>query len=282
MGVAAMLGVDDVESPPMVAARAGWASWTLREPALSVVEDLLDLPDWTRTAGPGPKDAALRCLAKLGAADGVDDRAAVTALTWALVPGAATIARRLADLAGNIDELVASHLWSSARTFAWQHRRATASSILRDTRRGVLAELGVGEWARRQDRTWAETVPVEPVSPAWLRAPAAPTTVDPCTELLVLLDDATCTGVITGADRQLLIDLAIAADRASAPGRRGRAGLMVPAASQQVADRWGMSSRSVRRRAARSIDLLAAFASHLGETDAADLAIRADLLALGA
>jgi hypothetical protein len=188
----------------------------------------------------------------------------------------------LADLAGNVDELVASHLWVSARTFAWRHRRSTAASILRDTRRGVLAELGVGEWARREDRAWAATVPVEPSSPAWQHAAAPPAVVDPRTELVVLLEDATSTGVITGADRQLLIDLAVAADRAAAPGRRGRAGLMVPAVSQQVADRWGMSSRSVRRRAARSIDLLAGFAARSGPDDEADLAIRADLLAMGA
>jgi hypothetical protein len=282
MGVAAMLGVEDVEAPPMMAARTSWVSWTLREPALRVVEDLLDLPGWTRTAGRERKDAALRSLARLGAADGGDDRAAVTGLTWMLVPGAATVARGLADLAGNIDELVASHLWTSARTFAWRHRRATAASILRDTRRGVLAELGVGEWARREDRAWAAAVPVEPASPAWQHAAEPAAAVDPGTELVVLLEDALSTGVITCADRRLLIDLAVAADRAAAPGRRGRAGLMVPVVSQQVADRWGMSSRSVRRRAARSIDQLAAFAAHADRTDDAGLAIRADLLALGA
>ena len=101
MSVAMMLGVDDVEAPAMMAARNSWEFWTATDPLLGVVEDLLDLPEWTLDADPEPKDAVLRSLAKLGAADGGDDHSATTALTWLLVPGAAALAYRLSDLAHN-------------------------------------------------------------------------------------------------------------------------------------------------------------------------------------
>lgn len=222
---------------------------------------LLDLRAWTRTADTAAKDSALRSLAKLGSADGDDDPAAITALTWALVPGASTLAHRMSDLSDDIDELVASHLWIAARTFEWERRRSTAASILRDTLRGVQVELGVGDGARRQDRVWTRTLCVEPSSPSWHHhvEPLETSTDDSSSELLELLEAAADVGVISAADRALLIELALASDEAGVPGRRGRAGLMTPCASEAVALRRGISSRTVRRRAARSIERLKAF-----------------------
>lgn len=280
MSVATMLGVDDVEAPPMLEARDSWASWTVLEPALSVVDDLLDLPAWTRAVDSEPKDAAMRSLVKLGSDTGGADPVATTALTWALVPGAAVVACRLSDLSANIDELVASHLWTSAKTFAWECRRVTAAAILRDTRRGVLIDLGVGELARRRDKTWSQTVCVEPTSPAW-RHYVSDQNHNSVLDLLDLLEEAVHAGVVTAADRALLVDLAIAADRACAPAGRGRAGLTGPAV-EVVAGQQGMAPRSVRRRAAKSIDRLAAFSSEFLEKDHAAVAPHADFVALGA
>ena len=284
MSVAMMLGVDDVEAPVMMAARNSWKCWTERESALGVVEDLLGLPEWTLGAEPEPKDAVLRSLAKLGAADGGNDNSATTALTWLLVPGAAAIAYRLSDLAHNIDELVASHLWTSAKTFAWDRRRATAASILRDTRRGVLAEVGVGESARRQDRTWTLTACVQPESPTWSTWSTCTDedATDSLTELTELLDEAVCAQVLTDADCEFLFDLAVVADRIGTPARRGRAGLMVPAVSDEIGRRWGMASRTVRRQAAESIDRLIDFSARCDNDQPAAVAIRAGDLALGA
>jgi len=282
MSVAIMLGVDDVDGPAMAEARQRWFGWVEEEPALSVVDDLLGFRDWTRTAEPAATDLALRSLAKVGSESGGNDLAGITALTWALVPGAAMIAHDLQDLVANIDELVASHLWTSARIFEWARRRSTASSILRDTRRAVLADLGVGEWARRQDRTWAQTNCVEVVD---LRQPHGDGFTgddNPAAELLGLLTDAAHAGVIAAADRQLLIDLAVAADRAMAPTHRGRSGLMVTAASEEVADHWGMSARSVRRHASRSIDRLAAFAAGVRDDDGLSMTTLPEFLAMGA
>ena len=281
MSVATMLGVDDVEAPVMMTARNSWECWTAREPVLGVVEDLLDLPEWTLGAEPEPKDAVLRSLAKLGAADGGDYHSATTALTWLLVPGAAALAYRLSDLAHNIDEMVASHLWTSAKTFAWDRRRYTAASILRDTRRGVLAELGVGESARRQDRTWTVAVHVQPASPMWSSFADEKST-DSLTELTELLDEAVYAHVLTNADCGLLLDLAVVADRIGTQASRGRAGLMVPAVSEEIGRRWDMASRTVRRHAAQSIDRLIDFGACRDNEQPTAVAIRADNLAMGA
>lgn len=261
MSVAIRLGVDDIDGPAMTQARSRWNSWVEREPALARAGELLDLRTWTRSAEAAAKDSALRSLAKLGSADGADDPAAITALTWALVPGASTLAHRMSDLSDDIDELVAGHLWIAARTFEWERRRSTAASILRDTLRGVQAELGVGDGARRQDRVWTRTRCVEPASPSWHHRvePFVDPTNDSCAELSELLEAAAAAGAIGAQDQALLIDLALASDQAGVPGRRGRAGLMTPCASEAVALRWGISSRTVRRRAARSIESLKAF-----------------------
>lgn len=281
MSVAMMLGVEDVDGPTMAQARQRWHAWTEDEPELSVVDDLLQLRDWTRTAEPEAKDLVLRSLARIGSESGSNDPTAIAALTWALVPGAVRIAHELQDLSGQIDELVASHLWIAARTFEWDRRRCVAPSILRDARRAVLAELGVGEWARRKDRTWAQTNCVEEID---LRQPRVVDLVDDDspTELLDLLSEASRAGVISDWDRQLLIDLAVAADRAMAPPRRGRSGLMVTSASEEVAVRWGMSSRTVRRHASKAIDRLAAFAAGTDDTTESGLATHRGAMAIGA
>lgn len=264
MSVAKILGVDDVAGPVLMQARRTWTSWTASEPDLGVVDDLADLRRWTRTAEYEASDKVLRSLAKLGSPAGGGDPVAITALTWALVPGAIRIAYQLSDLAPNIDELVASHLWSSARTFRWELSRPTAASILRDTRRGVHTELGVGDAARRADRTWFQTVCVDQDSPAWQRVIDSPSEDWHDTgagDLLDLFADAANAGVITATDRAMLVDLAVAAHAENYSARRGRGGMVGAAAVEVVAARHGINPRSVRRRAARSLDRLADFST---------------------
>lgn len=268
MSVAKMLGVDDVEGPAMTLARSRWNQWTMMEPELSVVDDLADLSSWTRSADYEATDRVLRTLAKLGSSTGYADPAAITALTWALVPGGAKIAWDLSDLSTTIDELVASHLWSSVKTFDWENRRSVAFSILRDTRRGVQAELGIGEGARRAGRTWMETICVDDDSPVWrglLDTPAGDEQDNAAADLLDLFSEATSAGVISQADRALLIDLAVAADNENYSARRGRAGMTGSAAVDAVATRHGLNPRTLRRRAGRSLDRLAQFTSAAGQ-----------------
>lgn len=269
MSVAAMLGVDDLDGPMMTTARNKWPRWTLTEAALGPVGDLLDLPAWTRTATPDAKDAVLRVLAKLGAPDAGNDEAATTALVWALVPGAAHLAARLSDLSYDIDELVSAQLWIAAKTFPWRTRASTAASILRETRRAVLCELGVGDPARRQDRAWANATRLAPDSPIWqsLDHPVE-TDVDPARELAEVLARATVCGVVDAADLQLLIDLAEAAHRAAAPSGYGKGGLMAPTPSEAVAELRGIHARTVRRRARRTILRLSALNKDALDMDA--------------
>ena len=264
MSVAKMLGVDDVEGPAMTLARNRWTHWTTMEPELAIVDDLADLNRWTRSADFEATDRVLRTLVKLGSSTGHADPAAITALTWALVPGASKIAWDLLDLSVTIDELVASHLWSTAKTFDWESRRSVAFSILRDTRRGVQAELGIGEGARRAGRTWMQTVCVNDDSLVWrglLNTPAGDEEDNPAADLLDLFSEATSAGIISQADRALLVDLAVAADNENHSARRGRAGMTGSAAVAAVATRHGLNPRTLRRRACLSLDRLARFAT---------------------
>ncbi|GAA3524699.1 hypothetical protein GCM10022234_21850 [Aeromicrobium panaciterrae] len=261
MSVATMLGVDDVDAPAMMEARVSWSRWASEEPALADIADLLELRGWTRQADLIPRDAAIRALAKLGSPTGGNEQAATTALTWALVPGATNLARRLADLnvSANVNALIASHLWTSAKTFKWEHRTSAASAILHDTRHGVLGELGLGDRVRRKDRTWARTICVEPDVPIW--ADQTDERIDDAEFVVDLLDNAILAGVISVPDRSLLIDLAIAADIGCVPAGRGRAGLTGSAATQVVAQRRGQITRTVARRASRAIDRLATYSN---------------------
>lgn len=284
MSVATMLGVDNVEAPAMVAACESWFRWGSLEPSLTAVDDMLDLPIWTRSAPHEDKDAALRSLSKLGSSEGGNDPNATTALTWALVPGAATIAHRLSDLAPNIDELVASHLWTSTRTFEWDRRRSTAASILRDTRRGVLRELGVGEWARREDRAWSQTTTVDPDAFLWQHFTVEEPETDPATELLELLTEATSAGAISDHDRALLVDLALTSDRIGGKGqRRQRAGLTGRSVIQEVGERWGIAPSTVQRRADKTMGRLAdLLGNDESETDEFRVTTQYQILAVGA
>ncbi len=268
MSVAKMLGVDDVEGPAMTLARSRWMQWTTMEPELAVVDDLADLSSWTRSADYEDTDLVLRTLAKLGSSTGHADPAAITALTWALVPGASKIAWDLSDLSVTIDELVASHLWSTVKTFGWENRRSVAFSILRDTRRGVQAELGIGDGARRSGRTWMQTMCVDDNSSVWrglTNTPAQDEQGSAAADLLDLFSEATGAGVISEADRALLIDLAVAADNENCSARRGRAGMTGSAAIAAAATRHGLNPRTLRRRACLALDRLAQFATTAGQ-----------------
>lgn len=50
MDLAKRLGVGDLDSPLMLAARSPWRQWCQQEADLAVVGELHDLPEWTRGA----------------------------------------------------------------------------------------------------------------------------------------------------------------------------------------------------------------------------------------
>lgn len=252
MSVATHLGLSEPDSEVLALAGQRWPGWQATHPHLRVVDELADLPAWLRAADWSDADRVLLALAQLSAPDGGDDVAAVGVLAWVLLPGASLLAFRLGRLSPRIDEILAAQLWVEARTFPWKRGHKVAANILMNTRKGVIRDLGLGELSAR-------TIPFPPTAEVWTetaldRLPAEPT---PEQELQEILDLATNKGALTGDEGDLLLDLAHAADLAS-PARsgRGHAGLMAPAASEAVAADRGVSARTVRRRAARSVSAL--------------------------
>lgn len=255
MSVAKCLGLDDVEGPAMVAAGAAWQRWCHQEPELAVVDDLLDLPDWTRRASTVAKDDLLARLHWLAQ----DDDEAAVVLAWLLLPGVTRLADSLRDLSPDIDALTAGEFWLQIRSAPSQ--RCVAANILRAVRRSLLAELGHAEAAQRRDRTWASTTLCDNAEDLDLLAGLPELHADAVFELSHLVQHALLGGVLSLQDASLLQQLAVAAAENSAPARRGRAGLTSPAVVEFVSCYRPHSARSVRRRASMLMDRLGRYAN---------------------
>jgi hypothetical protein len=260
MSVSQQLGLDEVGGGLPAQAHRWWAAGAREHPGLAVVGELAELPAWLAAAPPAARDEVLGALAAVAAADDVEAASAAVVLVWLLAPGACLLAHRLREVSAEVDALVAGQLWIEVCTFGPARGRRVAASILWNTRNAVLREVGVGI---HSEPAWARRAALEPAHPAWERLPAAagveggPGSV----ELGVLLEQACAARVVDGADVELLLDLAAAAHGA-APTYRGqrRAGLMAPAAAARAAADRGVSARTVRRRAQRSMDALHRYA----------------------
>lgn len=256
MSVAKCLGLDEVDGPAMVAAGVAWPRWCHQDPELAVVDDLLDLPRWTRRATTASKDALLARLDRLAK----DDAEAATVLAWLLLPGATRLADSLRDLSPDIDALTGGELWLQIRSLP--ANRCVAVTILRAVRRSLLAELGHAEAARRRDRTWANTTLCDnPEEDLDLLAGIPELHADAVFETSLLMQSALLRGLVSLPDASLLQQLAEAAEERSAPGRRGRAGLTSPAVVEHVARYRPQSVRSIRRRASMLMDRLGRYAN---------------------
>jgi hypothetical protein len=254
MSVAKCLGLDDIDGPAMVAARVAWQRWCHQDPELAVVDDLLELPDWTRRASTATKDGLLVRLHRLAQ----DDAEAAGVLAWLLLPGATRLADNLRDLSADIDALTAGELWLQIRT--GPAGRCVAATILRDVRRSLLAELGRTEATQRRDRTWANTRLCDDAEDLDILAGLPELNADAIFESSHLVQHALLGGVLNLADASLLQELAAAADKQQAPARRGRAGLTSPAVVEHVTHYRPVSARSVRRRASMLMDRLGRYA----------------------
>ena len=238
----------------MPAAREGWIRWCRDDPSMAVVDDLVELRGWTRTAAPGARGAVAAAVA----ARTKDDQAAVAALVWLLLPGACHTAEQLHDLAPDVDALVAGQLWIEAAS-AWQVQvqgLGVAQTILRRTRREVCAELGVGDGAERRDRVWASSVRVERLDEV---IAADEEEGDPFGLVTALLMEAMDDGVVEVFDAWLIGELARVAHSSGAPGRRGRQGLTAPAVVETVAQQVHLSTRGLRWRAVKTVDRIAEY-----------------------
>ena len=255
MSVAKCLGLDDVDGPAMVAAGVAWQRWCHQEPDLAVVDDLLDLPDWTRRVSTATKDDLLARLSQLAQ----DHAEAAVVLAWLLLPGVTRLADSLRDLSPDIDALTAGELWLQIRTVPSQ--RCVAANILRAVRRSLLAELGHTEAAQRRDRTWASTTLCDNAEDLDLLAGLPELRADAVFESSHLVQHALLGGVLSLPDASLLQQLADAAADPSAPARRGRAGLTSPVVVEFVSRYSPQSARSVRRRASMLMDRLGRYAN---------------------
>lgn len=254
MSVGKCLGLDEIDGPAMVAAAGAWQRWCLQDPELAVVDDLPDLPGWTRRAPIATKDVLLVRLHRLAQ----DDAEAATVLAWLLLPGATRLADTLRDLSPDIDALTAGELWLQVRSRP--ACRCVAATILRSVRRSLLAELGHAEAAQRRDRTWSNTTLCDSPEDLDLLAGAPELNADAVFETSLLIQSALLGGLLSLSDASFLQELAAAAEERSAPGRRGRAGLTTPAVVEYVAHYRPQSVRSLRRRASTLMDRLGRYA----------------------
>lgn len=266
--VAVHLGMGEHARDAQDLAARHWPGWVAAAPELGLVPDgACGLTSWLASAPPERADTVLRALARLGAVDGGDDRAAALTLAWALLPGACTLAGRLGGLSDRIGEQVAAQLWIEIRTFAWQRLSKVAANVLANTRAGVLRECEVASQVERVDRTWARTSRLDPSGPAWTatmdrvdrnsrgsREQGEPSTRE---ELLDLLDWACANDVIGPQDRRLLltlIHLAAQDDRPRRVCRRG--GLLSDDLAERAGQVWGVGPATIKRRATRSMQAL--------------------------
>jgi hypothetical protein len=250
MSVADYLRLDDLESPLMIEARASWQHWCAEGPDLAVVEDLADLPAWSRQASREDKDRVLGRLAQLAATD----EAARAALARQLIPGAIRLAGELNDLSPDIDGLVAGQLWIVVASGP-HIKRGVAKALLNTTRRAVLAELGVG----RNGKAWRRVLLLDRFEERAVQV--EPTPVDSYDELVEVLDSALRHNAVDARDIWLLHELAVSRDRrgcaaaartvwadVACPGRRDRPH---PARggthASQAGGQRGRPARGVRR-----------------------------------
>lgn len=248
MSVADHLGLDDLESPMVIEARAAWRRWCAADPDLAVVEDLADLPAWSRQASREGKDRVLGRLAQMAATE----EAARAALARQLIPGAIKLAGELHDLSPDIDGLVAGQLWIVVATGP-HIKRGVAKALLNTTRRAVLAELGVG----RHGKAWSHVLLLDRFEERAVQV--EPTPVDSYDELVEVLDSALRDNAVDARDIWLLHELAVSATVEDAPLRRGRCGLTSPALVDALARTRPEAARTLRRRVGSAVDQLAAY-----------------------
>lgn len=252
MSVAGCLGLLDCDGALMGEARRAWRRWAREGPEVAVVEDLVDLPEWALAAAPNDANAVLGVLACMTESE----PEAITALVWALLPGAEKIARQATDLSDDIDGLVASQLWVEASAAYQLTTPNIAGAIVGQTRREVLADLGVGDFARRRDRamTYATGDPNQ-----LNEVPCGEPDPEPGPVLAELFHNGLEEGAINGLDYWLLWALAAEADRQDVPAHRGRLGLTAPVVVEAVADEANLAPRSLRKRATRALDRLVGY-----------------------
>jgi hypothetical protein len=251
MGLEKILELDEQRVQELLG--RNWGRWSQLVPALTSVPDGEQLAEWRRTAAPKDVNRVLRGLAELAAADGIDDVDAALVLAWLMLPAAKSLTGSIRGR--DVEAHVAARLWIEVRTNPWTASGPVAANIAMAVRSGVLLDLDSAGQLENHDKTLARTVPAsEYVETVGSRL--TPRLGEPMDDVLAVLDWGCANHVITGADRALLLDvLSAAAEEQGSPSRCQP--LLGEKVSNRVGARRGLSGRQVRRRAQRSISLLA-------------------------
>lgn len=267
MSVQQQLGLED-DSLLVQQIRERWSAWSAHDERPAAVVEFDEFRDWLQTADVVEVDDALHALAWLAARDGGDDVIAGAALAWALLPGAAILAGRLAGFSPRINDLVAAQLWIEVRSFPWQRRHRVAANVLLSTRAGVLRDLGETGQVIRTDRVWAKTGLLSgqllegdiPQAGRTREALSVDLYADPTTEAEVeeLLAWGVREGLISDLDRRVLTELITEAETTPpARGRTANGGLGGRELTRKVGTRLGVSPATVRRHLKSSVAALA-------------------------
>lgn len=236
-----------------------WTRWAEHLPALLLVERPAELDRWLRHAEPVAADDVLGALAQMAATDGGDDLDAAKVLAWVLLPAACRIAGSFARVS-DIDEHVAAQLWIEVRSFSWQTTSRVAANIAMNTRKHLATDLSELPTASRLPIPQADAGMVLALARQYGMDGAEADDLSPMEELLSVLEWGCRCGVITGEDRLLLLDV-IAAAADDPAWRLSGAALLGDKVSDSVGTHWGISGRTVRRRASASINALSQIAA---------------------
>jgi hypothetical protein len=264
MSVAACLGVDDSDGPLLTAARDAWPGWCEAEPDLRVVDDLLDLREWTKRVSRPEANAVLARLAVLAAGDA----AAAGVLAWLLVPGAIRIARQLSGLTPDIDAVVAGQLWLQTRQHATQTTStpAVAMTILRETKHAVMAEFGIGEAGRRADLMWTRTTTTDRVGEGLCSFTEEDYRPDGDTVLMRLLRRMLADGELTVTEARQVHTAARYAEWLGVPARE-KSGMTADLSIEVLLKFESKSAQTVRRRLKTIISKMVDYAEQNVDTE---------------
>ena len=254
MSVETALGISAEVAERIVARR--WPQWAAHSPELARV-DASDLRGWLRAAGSEAAGPAMYELARLAAVSGGDDVDAASVLAWAMLPTACRIANELRDIDPGIDAVVAAQLWIEIREFNWRASTKFVGNVSASVRRGVLREFGLDPYLPADSARLLSPDVLEWFCPEWVQPDD-----DPRLVLLSVLDWGVANGVIHDTDRELLLDLV---DESARDPRHHSPRRALLGSSELVVSKWGVSSRTVRRRGRRALDALAAHSGEFAE-----------------
>lgn len=242
MSVAEAMGISD--DLVLSVLRQHWGRWSAQlEVFATAPEDPGQLCVWLRTAGSHDTNDVLCGFAELAATDGYDDADAARVLAWAVLPAAGQLARLWRRALPDVDMHVAAALWIEVRTVPWQPPGLITGRVLRRTRAHLVSvtEPMGGGWQRVS------------MDQAERELGVAPSCESSARELWALLEDGNNRGVISAADRELLLDVLTASEEERTWHGAGPASLVGDKVSDRVGPWWGVSGRTVRRRTGRAI-----------------------------